>query len=219
MTKKIGCVLIIEMAKTKDKAFALFSLKKVPTSPEVKALGIKAGTRWNYFNEWKKLGKPSPDVPEAELGLAQMPKKAKEKQRRAPSETVMLPGHETIGPYRPMVSEASEKPSEAEKESEPDEAAVGEIKPESEAISIASKPSIEIKLEGDHEHPSIPEKVIGAGLPVAVNLSLKTLSFYEIIATIDPKVTLGDFIDDCVQDFFTGRGQDLGLVKIGGQHA
>ena len=55
MTKKLGCVLIIEMAKTKDKAFALFTLKKVPTSPEVKALGIKASTRWNYFNEWKTV--------------------------------------------------------------------------------------------------------------------------------------------------------------------
>lgn len=209
------------MAKTKDKAFALFTLDKKPRDPEVKALGIKSSTRWNYFNEWKRLGKPSPEVPEAELGLLKAPK---EKQRRALPETVRLLGGETLGPYKPEVSEAGEKPigvrtpSEAEKAEETSEVAVEEATPRSEAIAESvAKPGIEIKLgEGDHEHPSIPEKVVGAGLPVTVNLSLKTLSFYEIAATIDPKLTLGDFLDTCAEDFFQGRGKDLGLIEIGG---
>lgn len=205
------------MAKTKDKAFALFTRDKKPRDPEVKALGIKSSTRWNYYNEWKRLGKPSPEVPEAELGLLKAPK---EKQKRALAETVMLPGRETVGPYKPEVSEAGEKPS-AEKvvsEETGEAAVVEEATPGSEAIAESvGKPGIEIKLgEGDHEHPSIPEKVVGAGLPVTVTLSLKTLSFYEIAATVDPKLTLGDFLDTCAEDFFQGRGKDLGLIQIGG---
>lgn len=200
--------------KTKDKAFALFTLDRKPSDPEVKALGIKSSTRHNYFSEWKRLGKPSPDVPEAELGLLGVPKKAKEK--KALVGTVILPGHETIGAYRPEVSEASGKP-EADKVAS--EAAAEETKLGSETAAeneSEGKPKIPIDLGDDHERRSIPEKVVGAGLPVTVNLSLKTLSFYEIAATIDPKLTLGDFLDACTEDFFQGRGKDLGLIQIGG---
>lgn len=217
--------------KTKDKAFALFTLDKKPSDPEVKALGIKSSTRHNYFSEWKRLGKPSPDVPEAELGLLGVPKKAREK--KALAGTVILPGHETIGAYRPEVSEAGGKPeadkvaSEASGKTEANkvasEAAAEETKLGSETAGAGNesegKPKIPIDLGDDHERRSIPEKVVGAGLPVTVNLSLKTLSFYEIAATIDPKLTLGDFLDACTEDFFQGRGKDLGLIQIGGGNA
>jgi len=39
----------------KEEAFELFSQGKRPSSPEVKALGLAAKSRYNYFLEWKKL--------------------------------------------------------------------------------------------------------------------------------------------------------------------
>lgn len=39
----------------KEKAFGLFSQSKRPSDPEVKALGLSPKTRYNYFQEWKKL--------------------------------------------------------------------------------------------------------------------------------------------------------------------
>lgn len=38
----------------KEEAFELFSQGKRPSSPEVKALGLSAKTRYNYYQEWKK---------------------------------------------------------------------------------------------------------------------------------------------------------------------
>ncbi len=44
------------MAETRrELAFALFDQEKRPSAPEVKALGLKPKTRYNYFQEWKKL--------------------------------------------------------------------------------------------------------------------------------------------------------------------
>jgi len=187
------------MAKTKDKAFALFALHKEPSSPEVKALGIKSGTRWNYYNQWKKLGEPNPDVSAAELGV--VPQKATKREKRV-SDKVTLPGGAVIGSYKP--DEAIVKPvvpSEGEATEQPE--------PES------GEPKIPINLGGDHDRPSILGEVVGTGIPVTVVLSLKSLSFWEIAHSIAPGLTLDNFIDDCVEDFFKGRGKDLGLVEIG----
>ena len=38
----------------KEKAFELFSQGKRPSDPEVKALGLSAKTRYNYFQEYKR---------------------------------------------------------------------------------------------------------------------------------------------------------------------
>lgn len=210
------------MATTKEKAFALFTLHKMPSSPEVKALGIKSSTRWNYHTDWINLGKPSPEVSEAELGLvAKAPQKAK--QKRAPM-SVRLPGGATIGAYIPEGSEASGRPeagkvtaSEAGGKTEGDkaasDAAAEETKPES-----AGKPTIQVNHGEDHDHASIPGKIVGTGIPVSVVLSLKSLALFEVAHSISPTLTLDKFIDDCIEDFFQGRGKDLGLVEIGGRN-
>lgn len=39
----------------KEKAFALFDQGKRPSDPEVKSLGLKPKTRYNYYQLWKKL--------------------------------------------------------------------------------------------------------------------------------------------------------------------
>lgn len=78
-----------------------------------------------------------------------------------------------------------------------------------------SRPKIDFDLGGDHDgKKAIPGTVIGAGLPVSVTLSLKTLSFYELASTMQSGLTLGDFLDQCAEDFFTGRGRDLGLIEV-----
>lgn len=199
------------MAKTRDKVYALFAQGKKPSDQEVKNLGIKNSTRWNYFGAWKRAGKPNPGVPEAESGLAK-----EKKGRRKSLETVMLPGHETIGAYEPLVGEESKPEIEDTLEGNP-EVEGTEDKSVAERVE-GVVPGIEVELGNDGHRTSIPEHVVGAGLPITVNLSLKTLSFYEIAATISPGLKLGDFLDSCAEDFFQGRGQDLGLVKIGGQN-
>lgn len=52
----------------KDVAFQLFDEGKRPSDPEVKALGIKSKTRYNYFQMWKKRGETTPGAPEGSLG-------------------------------------------------------------------------------------------------------------------------------------------------------
>ena len=40
----------------KAQAYALFNQGKKPSSPEVKDLGLKPKTTYNYYQEWKKVG-------------------------------------------------------------------------------------------------------------------------------------------------------------------
>lgn len=40
----------------KSKAFQLFGEGKRPSDPEVKAIGLKPKTTYNYYQEWKKSG-------------------------------------------------------------------------------------------------------------------------------------------------------------------
>lgn len=59
--------------------------------------------------------------------------------------------------------------------------------------------------------------VPGRGLTFAVTINTKTLAFYQVFQSRQKEpVTLGDFFDVTAEDFFRGRGYDLGLVKIGG---
>jgi len=37
----------------KDKGFELFDEVKIASSPEVKALGLKGSTKYNYYRDWK----------------------------------------------------------------------------------------------------------------------------------------------------------------------
>lgn len=65
---------------------------------------------------------------------------------------------------------------------------------------------------------SPPTMVAGQGLTFAITISTKTLMLYQLAATYqDDELTLGDFIDACVEDTYLGRGLDLGLVKTGGK--
>ena len=43
-----------EKVSKRDKAFELFDEGKTSSSPEVKALGLKGTTRYNYYADWQK---------------------------------------------------------------------------------------------------------------------------------------------------------------------
>lgn len=169
----------------KEKAYRLFSEGKDSSSPEVKALGMKSGTRYVYYSMWQKEGRPSPApstpfVSEKEIKESRKPAKAK----------TYLPGGESINPI-------SEVPDE--KLIEMDELPSGELKEK------------ETKLKGEKV------LVVGEGLTVTVIISVKTLALYQIAASMQgDDLTLGDFIDVCVEDTFRGRGKDLGLINLGG---
>ncbi|MFC1968548.1 hypothetical protein ACFLVX_04080 [Chloroflexota bacterium] len=102
-----------------------------------------------------------------------------------------LPGGEWIAP----ISEV------AMKRVTDGEAKNGETE-ESESSSVSPPPII----------------VHGVGLTVTVEISVKTLMLYQIAASRQQdELTFGDFIDTCVEDFYLGRGLDLGLIRIGGK--
>ena len=65
-------------------------------------------------------------------------------------------------------------------------------------------------------------QVLGQGIPVNVNLSLKTLTLWEIARQKhrdnggNGDLSLGDFLDTAAEDLYRVRGKDLGLVNIRG---
>jgi len=77
-------------------------------------------------------------------------------------------------------------------------------------------PQITIEKGGNGYRALIPQEVMGKGIPFEVTLSVKTVAYYQIASTIDLDLTMGDFLDHCVEDTFIGRGLTLGLVKTGG---
>ena len=96
---------------------------------------------------------------------------------------------------------------------------------EEDADEEAEDESEAAKQEGEKTLPPTDGKkrlqvmVAGQGLTFAITVSTKTLALYQIAASMqEEELTLGDFIDACVEDTYRGRGLDLGLVKIGGDH-
>jgi len=193
------------MAKGKKaKAFKLFNEGKDASSPEVKALGLKGGTRYTYHDEWKK-SKAEGGEPEAEGGEPE-------------AEVTITPHGEVIGGYDETKAKTQEEHKEIEEKKEP------EVKLEIEKVEEGKE--TEAKLEVEKERPprewsevSVPEEIIGFGIRIGVYLSLKSLALYQIASTTskvkdNSGLSLGEFLDECVEDFFVGRGSDLGLVKL-----
>jgi len=97
-------------------------------------------------------------------------------------------------------------------------------KPEAEPESVGTVSEVE-KIgkkkgaEGDEkEEVKKSITVVEEGIKCTVYLSLKTLSLYQIAATLqkrhDGTLTLGDFLDTTAEDFFRVRGKHLGLITI-----
>lgn len=116
------------------------------------------------------------------------------KRKKIPSELTMLrPAEER---------EEGEEPVESEDEPE-------ETPPKDEEKS---------KTSGDGKKPP-PRMIAGQGLTFSITISTKTLMLYQIAAASqEEELTIGDFLDACVEDTYQGRGLDLGLVKTGGNN-
>jgi len=200
----------------KSKAYTLFSEGKQSSSPEVKALKLKLNTRYNYFSEWQRTGKPD-HIP------------LRESKGTTVAGRTTLQGGEEIGGYvepeTPVKAEIATTddtpPKETPKIVEDEEGieALGEAAtPESEESleepPEGHKPKIELGLDGNDKQ-SVSADVVGFGLPIRVQLSLKTLTLYQYAASrAEDDLTLGDFLDLVTTDYFQGRGRDLGLIEL-----
>ena len=195
----------------KSKAYRLFSEGKEARSPEVKALKLTKATRYNYFSAWKREGKPD-HIPLRERGVAGGTVAAGE---------TMLGGGEAVGGYAepgtPVKVEAAPVRETIElAEDEEEFEAMGEaaiLEGPLEEPPGEGKSKIELGLDGNDK--DISADVVGFGLPVRVSLSIKTLALYQIAASrSDDGLTLGDFLDLVAEDYFQGRGKDLGLMEL-----
>lgn len=75
---------------------------------------------------------------------------------------------------------------------------------------------------GEEEEPKregiADEFVQGEAIWIKAQVTVKTLAYYELaksrVAREDgSKLSLGDFLDICVDDYFKGRGQELGIIR------
>jgi len=208
----------------KAKAFELFSQGFESSSPEVKALGLKANTRYSYFSKWNKAGQPS------SLVVPEKPTKA----QKAILKKMSLPGGESIqniSEFRSnkvkggedIVKEETDKVKEGdtevkEPESKDDEPQPKVDEPEPKDEKPEGKPQTE-KMGILSDGSTQIKQLSGQPVVVTVAISPKTLALYDIARSLNEgqELTMGDFFDTSAEDFFNGRGWDLGLVPVGGK--
>jgi len=188
----------------RDQLFKFFSEGNPPHADKIKALVEKAGSRNLYYAMWKRLGKPD-HVPEK-----------REKIIRGGVGEAVLPSGETVG----GIDELTQPVQQVEAPPKPKEPEEGAPETEEEVVGETKEPKIELGLD-ETDKQSVSADVVGFGLPIRVQLSIKTLALYQIAASrSDDGLSLGDFIDSCAEDYFKGRGVDLGLVELkGGENA
>lgn len=187
----------------KESAYQLFNEGKAVSSPEVKALGLKASTRYSYHTMWKKAGRPA-----SAPGTPSPVREAGKQEIKSPARgKTALPEGETIK----AISEVAEKKSKEkdEKSREMDE-------PEEKSEEKSREAEDESKGEKD-DMRKVPGSIVGEGLTATVHISVKTLALYQIAAQMQGDgLSLGDFLDACVEDTFRGRSKDLGIINLGG---
>lgn len=200
----------------KDRAYALFCEGKVPTSSEIRALDVNDSTRYKYFYAWQADGKPD-----------RVPEGPRHKASPAPS----LPGGESVKVIDETrtLAEAEKAKAEEEKAKRKDKKAnleerLGAVSEEAEQKEDGEgKEDTEEKEDSEAKSggPKFPssssgaKSIIGQGLTVTCKVSIKTMALYEYAATVGgDELTFGDFVDTCVEDFFRGRNQDLGIIKL-----
>ncbi len=187
----------------KERIYQLFNEGKAISSPEVKALGLKASTRYSYHTMWKKAGKPA-----SAPGTASLAREASKQKIESPARgKAALLERETIK----AISEVAEKKSKEkdEKSREMDE-------PEEKSEEKSREAEDESKGEKD-DMRKVPSSIVGEGLTATVHISVKTLALYQIAAQMQGDgLSLGDFLDACVEDTFRGRSKDLGIINLGG---
>ena len=200
----------------KGKAFKLFSEGKVPTDPEVKALGLKAKTRANYYLDWQNSVAGGDQSPSGEgVGVIDETKQIKKVATPPAAKIPQEPESEDRGKEKASLGEdLVSKEAKVEEPQTPKEAIAGV----SEVITTKDKDG---KPEGTEK--KIATTIADDGIKCTIFLSLQTLALFRIAATTqaqvdgDEELTLGDFLDTCAEDFFRVRGKKLGLISSGGK--
>lgn len=197
------------MESKKEKAFSLFDQGYSAISPEVKALGLKNHTRGTYYWQWRQLGgagNPTHSSGGESVGIID---ETKQISKEVPVPKV----------------EAKEEEVEANEEEVDEEEEFEDAKPQSPTENIGavsealSRKGKNGKTEGGEV--KLATTISEDGIKCTVFLSLRTLAYYKIAATTQAQINggeqllLGDFIDTCVADYFSGRGQVLGLIRTG----
>lgn len=184
--------------------FKMFDEGRDIRDEKVKAIGYKANTLRSYYNDWKKqTGKFITTDRESIAGVSVGSGEIVTKEP--------YPDREHIGEVRGEDNKDDIKDEEHDNLDEFGE----ELSPKAsiEDESNGHKDDVDVVITTKKE-AGIPENIVGLGLPITTKISVKTLALYQIASsTSEDKLSLGDFIDQCVDDFFEGRGMSLGLIN------
>ena len=194
----------------KDTAFELFDAGFSSSSPEVKALKLKAQTRANYYWLWKKGREGKTLAPHGGEGVGGID----ETRQRKEATLVQAEGEQET-----PLGEAEEGEVEESEEATP--------KPKAQDEGIGTVSEV-VTPKGKDGKPDGPERKMATtiaddGIKCTVLLSLQTLALFRIAATTQAQfdgggeLSLGDFLDTCAEDFFRVRGKKLGLISSGGR--
>jgi hypothetical protein len=227
----------------RDQAFDLWAKGYPKNCAEIKNLGLKPSSRNTYYAQWLKAGQPGKvDGPLAklneEMGKDQPSDALKEASPNSPDDGTIIPkGKSKVMSEDEITREISEGDGKESTTTPPTEDKRKELR------TISVKPATVIEIEGQEAESGVEagngeregvkreEKITalestaiirGSGIRVIVELSIKTFALYQYAATEHAKLgnkrplTLGDFLDKTAEDFYQGRGLDLGLVEIGG---
>jgi hypothetical protein len=227
------------LSKTKrEKLFELFDQGCTTTSPEIKALVAKSGTRNAYISEWRKARGIKPVEPPLEVSApssreTSLPKGESVKVVTDAPKTNPPPLPRT--PIKPFVDPFNETGYDGNNENGGEggyDSGEEQENPEGNGTGEEEKQK-SIPIENDGKISPIRDQriagpkpsqfsIAGHGLNITAVISVKTMALYEIARAaqkeLEPnseELSLGDFIDVCVEDTYQGRGQDLGLIAIG----
>lgn len=215
------------MATKKEAAFELFDKGLSASSPDVKALKLKAQTRANYYWEWKKGGHTPAQSPRGEIIGSideshlenRQPEpgneKTEEDEPEEEDDEESLPAQGTISQEIP--NEAGDGGNDSEEEPPP------QLTRQKESLGGVSESAPSKDKDGPDK--KIATTVAGDGIRCVVFLSLETLALFQIASSTQAQhngaepLNLGDFLDTTARDYFEVRGKKLGLIQTGVKNA
>ena len=229
-------------AKSKrEKAFDMFDNGLTTDSPQFKALKLKSSTKYNYLSRWRAdRGIESPEEPVEEPVTTKQPASTKKLDR---TKGTNLGGGEKVAmliekePALIKQPVRSEEPSPPEDEPQLSEGSKGKEHSSRDIQMQAwfAPPGGNGKEPPENGvNPPSGENPLGDGLTLAhggiddeglkiqCRINVKTYMLYRYVASNQSvgedgnprELLIGDFIDDCVEDVFLGRGLDLGIINI-----
>jgi hypothetical protein len=197
--------------KTKKELYFKYRDSGLPGDcKEIMRLSLRPRTRRNYDYQWKRLHgllecQQLEKLEAEEEGIISLAPEPGANAGKTP---------EVVTPHPAPVMKPPPTPRAAIPE---DGKLIEEIDDEEPEETDADETAGRGKGEKVTPKKEVPGTVVGEGLTFAVTISVKTLMFYQhACSRISEPLSFGDFVDACVEDAYTGRGYDLGLVRVGG---